>query len=111
MTYVAVPDGVTLPDQPTEIAASVTTVTLDPVLRERIKAESPHCQLISQRMVDRIRATYSIDDEMYYARIGVGAANGLYVPTSDELQELTVFGEFVEAVRQWGRDERAKLGL
>ena len=27
-----------------------------------------------------------------------------------ELQEMAVFGEFVESVRQWGRAERAKLG-
>jgi hypothetical protein len=41
----------------------------------------------------------------------VGAATGLYTPTSDEMQALTVFGEFVEGMRQWGRDERANLGL
>lgn len=112
ITYASLPDGVTLPaDQPEEIAASIATVTLDPVLREQIKAESPHCKLISQRMIEKIRDIYTIDDEMYFARIGVGAANGLYSPTADELQQMTVFGEFVEGVRQWGRDERARLGL
>lgn len=112
ITYVSLPDGVTLPaDQPTEIAASIATVALDNVLREQIKTASPHCKLISQRMIDKIRDLYSIDDEMYFARIGVGAANGMYVPTMDELQAMTVFGEFVESIRQWGRAERAKLGL
>jgi hypothetical protein len=98
-------------DQPAEIAASIAAVTLDGVLREQIKSASPHCKLISQRMIDKIRDLYSIDDEMYFARIGVGAANGMYVPTMDELQAMTVFGEFVESIRQWGRTERAKLGL
>lgn len=111
-TYVALPDGATLPaDQPTEIAGTIATVTLDPVLREQIKAASPHCKLIEQRMVEQIRAAYSIDDEMYFARIGVGAATGMYQPSSDELQAMTVFGEFVESVRQWGRQQRAELGL
>lgn len=111
-TYVALPDGATLPaDQPTEIAGTIATVTLDPVLREQIKAASPHCKLIAQRMVEQIRAAYSIDDEMYFARIGVGAATGTYQPSSDELQAMTVFGEFVESVRQWGRQQRAELGL
>lgn len=111
-TYVALPDGATLPaDQPTEIAGTIATVTLDPVLREQIKAASPHCKLIAQRMVEQIRAAYSIDDEMYFARIGVGAATGMYQPSSDELQAMTVFGEFVESVRQWGRQQRAELGL
>lgn len=112
ITYVSLPDGVTLPaNQPEEIAASIQTVTLTPALREAIKAASPHCQLIAQRMVEKIRALYSIDDEMYFARIGVGAANGMYTPTQDEMQAMTVFGEFVESIRQWGRDERARLGL
>ena len=108
-TYVAVPDGVQLPEQPGQI--TVVPVTLTPLLREQIKAASPHCQLIAQRMIDQIRTNYTIDDEMYFARIGVGAANGLYTPEPSELQAMLVFGEFVESVRQWGRAERAKLGL
>lgn len=112
ITYVSLPDGATLPtEQPAEIAASVSTVALDQATREAIKLASPHCQLINNRMIEKIRAMYSIDDEMYFARIGVGAATGLYASTTDEMQAMTVFGEFVESVRQWGRDERAKLGL
>jgi len=61
--------------------------------------------------VQKIRARFSIDDEMFFARIGVGAAAGMYQPTPGELGEMQAFGEFVEAVRQWGRAERAKLGL
>lgn len=112
ITYVSLPDGVTLPSgQPEEIAASIAPVVIDAVLREQIKTVSPHCKLIAQRMVEQIRGLYSIDDEMYFARIGVGAATGLYVPSTDEMQAMTVFGEFVESVRQWGRDQRAEFGL
>lgn len=111
LTYVSVPDGVTLPEQPTQIAASVQLATLTPELREQLKALSPHCALISERMVQKIRARYSIDDEMFFARIGVGAATGMYPPTPDELAEMQAFGVFVEGVRQWGRAERHKLGL
>ena len=112
VTYVSLPDGATLPAaQPAEIAASVSTATLDQATREAIKTASPHCQLINDRMIEKIRAMYSIDDEMYFARIGVGAATGLYTPTTDEMQAMAVFGEFVESVRQWGRDRRAEIGL
>jgi len=111
LTYVSVPDGVTLPAQLPQVAATLQTVTLTPELREQLKALSPHCALISERMVQKIRARYSIDDEMFFARIGVGAAVGMYTPTPDELAEMQAFGEFVEAVRQWGRAERAKRGL
>lgn len=112
VTYVSLPDGATLPSgQPAEIAASISPVVLTQDLREAIKVASTHCQLINSRMIEKIRAMYSIDDEMYFARIGVGAATGLYTPSTDEMQAMAVFGEFVESVRQWGRDERSKLGL
>ena len=111
VTYVCMPDGAVLPEQPPLIAETVAVVQLDAVLRERIKAASPHCRLIADRIIEQIRSAYSLDDEMYFARIGVGAAAGLYQPTADEMQAMTVFGEHVEAVRQWGRVERAKLGL
>ena len=113
VTYISLPDGASLSlDQPEEVASTVINpVDVDGELKANIKNASPHCRLISQRMLDQIRAAYSIDDEMYFARIGVGAATGMYVPTEGEMQELTVFGEFVEAVREWGRAERAKLGV
>ena len=111
LTYVSVPDGVTLPDQLPQVAATLAPVTLTPELRDRLRATSPHCALIAERMVQKIRARYSIDDEMFFARIGVGAANGMYQPTADELDEMQAFGGFVESVRQWGRAERERLGL
>lgn len=111
LTYVSVPAGVTLPEQLPQVAATLQPVTPTPELIAQLRAASPHCALISERMVQKIRARYSIDDEMFFARIGVGAATGMYQPTSGELAEMQVFGEFVEAARQWGRAERAKLGL
>ena len=93
------------------IITETDAAAIDQATREAIKAASTHCQLINNRMIEKIRAMYSIDDEMYFARIGVGAATGLYTPSQDEMQAMTVFGELVESVRQWGRDERAKLGL
>lgn len=109
ITYLSVPDGVTLPDQPQEI--ELTPITLSPELREQIKAASPHAQLIAERMLQKIREQYSVDDEMFFSRIGVGAATGMYTPTAGEMADMQAFGQFVEGVRQWGRAEREKLGL
>lgn len=97
-TYVAIPDGLVLPEQPAEIAASVAEVTLTAELRERIKTESTHCQLIQQRVVERIRARYSMDDEIKLLRIA----------PSDE---TAAWNAYVEDCRAWGREQRAKLGL
>ncbi len=112
LTYVSIPDLAVLPaNQPEEISASIAEVTLTDTLKEAIRQVSPHTQLIAQRVIEIIRSQYTLDDEMYFARIGVGASMGLYSPSAKELQEMTVFGEFVEATRQWGRDQRALLGL
>lgn len=108
-TYLAVPDGVVLPMQPPEI--TLTPVVLTTELRDAIKSASPHSQWIGERMVQKIRAEYSVDDEMFFARIGVGAATGMYSPTPSELADMQAFGAFVEGVREWGRGERAALGL
>jgi hypothetical protein len=107
ITYVFVPGE--LPEQPAEIA--VIEVTLDTALKEAIKAASPHCQLISSRMEERIRARYPVSAEQYFSRIGVGVALGVYAFQPGEQEELLAFGAFVEEVRQWGREQRAELGL
>jgi len=109
ITYVAVPDGLALPIQPPEI--TVTTPTLTAELAARIKAASPHVALTYARTQELIRSKYSVDDEAYFARIGVGVALGAYAFESGEQDELLAFGVFVESARQWGRAERARLGL
>lgn len=108
-TYVAVPAAVTLPEQPTQI--TVEPVTLTPELRAQIKAASVHCDLIAQRVEDKIRSRYTLNDEQYFARIASGAALGIYIFEPGEHDALVAFGEHVEACRQWGRTERAQLGL
>ena len=107
--YVFVPDGVTLPDQHVDIQWQA--VALTDALKEQIKAVCRPCQLIAEAMQQRIRAVYSVEDEAYFARIGVGVALGAYQFQPGEQDALLAFGAHVEAVRQWGRDERAKLGL
>ena len=107
--YVFVPDGATLPEQHADIQWQA--VTLTDALKEQIKAASRACLLISEAMQQRIRAVYSVEDEAYFARIGVGVALGVYVFQPGEQDALLAFGAHVESVRQWGRDERAKIGL
>ncbi len=109
-TYVSIPDGADpIPDQHAEI--TLTPVIVDAGLRDKLLTQSRACQLISQATIDSIRAKYTIDDEMYFARIGVGAATGLYQPTETEMNELATFGAFVESVRSWARNQRLALGL
>ena len=107
--YVFVPDGVTLPAQHADIQWQA--VTLTDALKEQIKASSRPCALIAEAMQQRIRAVYSVEDEAYFARIGVGVVLGAYQFQPGEQDALLAFGAFVESVRQWGRLEREKIGL
>lgn len=112
VTYVSLPTGAVLPTtQPAEIKASITTPTITTALNDKIREASPYTKLIAQQVIDQIRAKYSVNDELYLARIGIGASSGLYVPTASELQELKDFGVLAESARQWGRDQRALLGI
>jgi hypothetical protein len=110
-TYVSVPDGVTLPEQLPAIAATLETVTLTDALRADIKSASTHCQLIAERVIERIRAKYTVDDELYIARIAVGALQGSYVLLPGEAERIAAYQADIEAAREWGRQQRAALGL
>lgn len=93
-TYVSVPDSITLPTQPEQI--KVEPVTLTEELNELIRAASPHIELINTRVVDRIRAAYSVNDEIKMLRIGPSP-------------ETEAYNDHVEACRAWGRAEKEKL--
>lgn len=109
VTYVSVPDGVALPEQPPEI--TVTQIVVDDVIRGKLRSASPHLRLIDKRLVERIRDRYSIDDELYLARIAVGAQLGTYQMEADEPALLADYQAWVESCRQWAREQRAALGL
>ena len=107
--YVAVPDSV-IPTVPAELA-TWEAVNLTSELREAIKAASPHAQLIAQRVVELIRAKYPLDEELYFARIAVGALQNSYTLLPGEAEALAQYQADVEAAREWGRAERVKIGL
>lgn len=113
LTYVALPAGVTLPaDQPEEIANSIINpVTVTEGLRYQILGTSPHCRLIAERVIERIRERYLLDEELFLNRIATGVANGMYEYQDGEEAEVIAFGVWAEECRQWGRQQRAELGL
>ena len=109
VTYISLPDGEMLPEQHEELI--IESVELTDELREAIKRSSSFCRMISEQCIAKIRERYSIDDEAYFSRIGVGAALGAYSFQPGEREQLLEFGEFVESVRRRGREQRASVGL
>lgn len=108
-TYVAVPDDAVLPPQPDGIVVEEVEVTMG--LDRQLRDASRHVRLINEQVVARIRAEYSVDDELKLNRIATGLSLGRYTPSQDELDEIDAFEAHVLACRQWGWDRKAELGL
>ena len=98
LTYVAIPDGVKLPNQPAQIQQSLVEIKLTPELRRQIKSKSEHVSLIRKRVVEHIREKYSINDELKMLRIA---------PTLKSSE----FFDYCEQCVIWGREAKARLGL
>ena len=100
VTYVALPGGATLPaEQPAEIAASIVDpVTLTDALRDEIKAASPQVRLINATVAQKIAEQYSLADEIKLLRTAPSP-------------EFEAYNAHAEACRDWGRAQKAALGL
>jgi cell division protein FtsL len=55
-------------------------------------------QLINDRVVSKIREVYSLNDEIKMIRLSPS-------------EESTAYNDYVEECRDWGRTEKARLGL
>lgn len=113
-TVVVIFEGHELPDgQPKPIESSIERLPLPlpDELREAIREASPHVRLINRRVQDRIRARYSIEDEMKFSRLLHKAALGLQALTDADKAEVLSYDKHVEEARTWGKQERAKLGV
>ncbi len=113
-TIVCLFDGHELPtDQPAAIQGSIEPLPspLPDAMREEIRAASPHIQLINSRLIERIRAKYSPDDEAYFSRITIGTLLRTYTMTAGEQAAVAAYQATAEDARAWAKGERAKLGL
>lgn len=99
VTYVSVPDDLQLPDaQPVEIASSIELVVMTDDIREMIKANSTHVELINDRVKAKIAERYSLSDELKEIR-------------NSSSPSFAAYADYVEECRQWGREQKAALGL
>lgn len=85
-------------DQPPEIATTIDTVVMTDELRALIKSQSTHVQLIDERVKAKIAERYSITDELKEISNSSSAS-------------FSTYANYVEECRQWGRGQKALLGL
>jgi len=109
ITYVYIPDDQILPEQPEQITVTETILTDE--LKSQIKEICPHVKLSYNRLIERIRSRYTLDDEQYFSRISIGALSGTYVMEDDEPGLITAYQAWVEECREIARLERVALGL
>jgi len=90
-----------LPEQPFNLDVTMEAVTLTDELRTEIKAVSPHVRLINARVVEKIRAKYSENDEFKMLRV---KADGEQIQSKE-------YSKHVESCTAWGLTEKGKMGL
>ena len=107
--YIAVPDG-TVVVVPEEIE-TWEPVIITPELREQLKAVSPHTRLALSQFIDAVREQFSLDDELYFARIATGALIGSYTFEPGEAELLAEYQQHVESCRAVLKSRYTELGL
>ena len=107
--YIAVPDGAVVV-APEEIE-TWEPVFLTSELRETLKATSPHTRLALAQFIESVRARFSLDDELYFARIATGALIGSYTFEPGEAELLADYQQHVEACRAVLKSRYTELGL
>lgn len=95
-TYVSIPTGAALPEQPSEI--TVIEVDLDADLKKAVQNASPYVAMINSIVRDKIAEKYSIEDEIKLLRTS---------PSVD----FDTYNTYVEKCRAWGREKKLEVGL
>ena len=103
-TYVSVPDDIVLPEQPKIISKTLEEVQLDDTLKVQISKASVHVQLLNQRVVEKIREKYDVNDELGMTRKKVAAETG-------SATKFNSYNTYVKSCIAWGDSEKTKLGL
>jgi len=111
LTYVSMPAASVLPKQPKEISKSVKVVTLTAAQKAEIKMVSPHVKLINSRVCEKIRAVYTSDDELKFARLSITALGSKTPLSAKDAKAVADYQVFVENERANGAAEKTALGL
>lgn len=94
--YWHVPDDLELPEQPEQI--TLEEVTLTDELRDELCQASVHVRYINDMVRGKIAERYQLHDEIKLIRTQ---------PSAD----FDAYHAYVEECRDWGRAEKARIGL
>ena len=111
-TYFVIPGTVLPTGQSSEIQSSIKATTLTDVLNDKIRAASPHCQLINQRRRARLQdAGYSKDDTDYFIHLHIATQLGIVPVNAKRTAALAAYIEAFKTAFVWAEQQYAALGL
>lgn len=97
VTYVSIPGDTSLPEQPAELD-DIGVVDITDEIRQQISDASPHVRLIRERVRNKIADAYPPHEEIKLLRTAPSP-------------EFEAYNAHVEGCREWGRQQKAALGL
>lgn len=100
--YVAF-EGV-IPEQPKGIVLEEVVLTAE--LKEKLRKYSSHWKRYKERIVEKIREKYSIDDEL-----NIIHTKNLATKTTEDKTKITEYGEYVKSVKDYYAKYKANLGI
>ena len=91
-TYISVPDGVVLPEQPKEITLEPVVITTE--LKGQIEKDSPHIRLIEKRIIEKVRKKYPIEAQLKIIRDKINGINiDKYAEYNSYVEDCVTEGE------------------
>ena len=109
ITYVSVPDTVDLPKQPADIAKTLKVVSLTDDLKKQILDQSPIIAYIDIKVREKITVDVEQSQELRLLRNEMNRIREA-MSIADEAGYKEI-NDKILAHRQWGTQEKEKLGL
>ena len=107
-TIICVPDNSRL--EVPEKVKTLEELILTDAVKQVIKKNSDHIQLINRRVVEKIREKYDMNDEMKLIKKMLRFLVTKTAPDVGSLSEFNLYITHVDTCITWGNEEKAKLG-
>ena len=93
-----------IPEQPEGIV--LEEVVLNTELKERLRKYSSHWKRYKERIVEKIREKYSIDDEL-----NIINTKNLATKTTDDKSKISEYNNYVKSIKDYYANYKASLGI
>ena len=93
-----------IPEQPKGIVLEEVTLTTE--LQEKLRKYSSHWKRYKERIVEKIREKYSIDDEL-----NIINTKNLATKTTDDKSKISEYNNYVKSIKDYYANYKASLGI